>query len=72
MELTPIQHRDNILDKLKGLTNYVNRLNTVITDMDLSKPNDNIETLENYILMIQGQKEFVKQSIQQMRDVYGK
>jgi len=68
---TPEEFQTEILTKLKNLTNYVNRLDNVISEMDLMKPKENIESLENHILMIQAQKEFVKMALQEMKDTYG-
>lgn len=63
---TPKEHQTNILDKLKALRGYVDRLSTTLEQADLTKPDDDIQKIESEILMIQGQKEFVKQAIQEM------
>ena len=68
---TPQEHQTEILEQLKNLTNFVNRLDTVIENMDLRKPKENLEELENHILMVQGSKEFVKIAIQTLKDKYG-
>ena len=65
--MTSIEHRDNIQSKLAGLKNYVDRLAFTLQGIDLTKSHENVAELENYLLMIQGQKEFVKQAIKNMK-----
>ena len=70
--MTAVEHQQDILKKLTTLTGFVDRLDDVIKNMDLMKPQENLEKLENHILMIQGQKEFVKMALNKMKDEHGK
>lgn len=69
---TPQQHKEDILNKLSGLTNYVTALSDILTDTNLMNPDEELAKIENQILMIQGQKEFVRMAIQSMKDTYAK
>ena len=69
---TPQQHKEDILNKLSGLTNYVTALSDILTDANLMNPDEELAKIENQILMIQGQKEFVRMAIQSMKDTYAK
>lgn len=71
MSKTPLEHQQEILEKLAGLTDYVNRLSVVLDNADLNKPDEDLAKIENHILMIQGQKEFVRMAITDMRGKYG-
>lgn len=66
--MTPQEHQQEILDKLSLLTDYVNRLSTVLDEIDFRHIGEDLPKVENHILMIQGQKEFVKIALQGMRD----
>ena len=71
MSLTPLEYQQDILSKLSGLTDYVNRLSIILNEVDINKPDDDMAKIENHILMIQGQKEFVKIAITDMKGQYG-
>lgn len=71
MSQTPQEHQQDILSKLSGLSDYVNKLSTILDEIDINRPQDELPRIENHILMIQGQKEFVKMSITAMKDKYG-
>lgn len=71
MSKTPLEHQQEILEKLSGLTDYVKRLSVILDNADLNKPDEDLAKIENHILMIQGQKEFVRMSITEMRGTYG-
>ena len=68
--MTPQEHQTDILDKIDRLKNYIDRFSVTLSDTDFTKPSDNIDNIENAILIIQGQKEFVKMSLQDMKDEY--
>lgn len=68
---TPQEHQKEILTQLSNLTKFVDRLDSVIENMDLRKPKENLDELENHILMVQGSKEFVKQAIHAMKEEHG-
>lgn len=69
---TPQEYKEDILNKLSGLTNYVTALSDILTDANLMNPDEELAKIENQILMIQGQKEFVRMAIQAMKDEYAK
>lgn len=69
---TPQEYKEDILNKLSGLTNYVTALSDILTDANLMNPDEELAKIENQILMIQGQKEFVRMAIQSMKDTYAK
>ena len=69
---TPQEYKEDILNKLSGLTNYVTALSDILTDANLMNPDEELAKIENQILMIQGQKEFVRMAIQSMKDTYVK
>ena len=69
---TPQEYKEDILNKLSGLTNYVTALSDILTDANLMNPDEELAKIENQILMIQGQKEFVRMAIQSMKDAYAK
>lgn len=70
--VTAIIQQKQISDKLEALNNYVDRLENVISGLDLSKkPDENLSLLENHIHMIQGQTTFVRDAIEDMKKEFG-
>lgn len=69
--MTAKEHQTEILEKLTKLTSYVNRLSDILKDVDINNVGEDYSKIENYIFMIQGQKEFVKNSINDMKSTYG-
>jgi hypothetical protein len=65
--VTAIVQQQDIQDKLVTLNSYINRLESVIHRMDLSKKEENLDALENHIFMIQGQQQFVREAIETMK-----
>ena len=69
--MTAKEHQTEILEKLTKLTSYVNRLSDILKDVDINNVGEDYSKIENHIFMIQGQKEFVKNSINDMKSTYG-